>query len=157
VVANRLSADDRLDILDLVARYAHSLDTGDLDGYVDNFAPDAVLFDRCHGREEIRAYVAQLMQEGRAGPLPNGDVAYRHFAQAVTIDAEASDRARVHSYLLWVNMGPEPPVSAAAEYLDTVVKLDGRWYFQSHHLNPLAGRIPGPQPVIPHQAQRAEA
>jgi hypothetical protein len=31
VAANRLSADDRLDIMDLVARYAHTLDSGDLD------------------------------------------------------------------------------------------------------------------------------
>src|SRR5262249_35214083 len=108
---------------------------------------DAVLFDRCHGREEIRAYVASLMEQGRAGPLPNGDVAYRHFAQAATIDAEAPDRASVHSYLLWVNMGKEPPVSAAAEYLATVVKPDGRWLFQTRRIRPLAGRVPGPDRV----------
>ena len=31
--AARLSADDRLDIMDLIARYAYTLDQGDLDGY----------------------------------------------------------------------------------------------------------------------------
>ena len=147
VAAHRLSAEDRLDILDLIARYTHTLDSGDLDGYVENFAPDATLFERCHGREEIRAYVAQLMKEGRAGPLPNGEVVYRHFAQMPTIDASDAEHATVHSYLLWVNRGPEPPVSSAAEYLDTCIKLDGRWYFQTRSLKPLAGRVPGPEPV----------
>ena len=151
--ANRLSADDRLDILDLIARYAHTLDSGDLDGYVNNFAPDAVLFGNQKGREQIRDYVAKLMREGRAGPLPNGDVAYRHFAGQSTIDG-AGNRATVHSYLLWINMGSEPPISAAAEYVDECVKLDdGRWYFQSRVLHRLAGRFPGSQPVTVPRTQ----
>src|SRR5215831_2627634 len=100
--------------MDLIARYAHTLDTGDLDGYVNNFAPDAVLFEQHRGRDQIREYVAGLMREGRAGPLPSGDVAHRHFTGAPTIDG-SSGHATVHSYLLWINMGAEPPISAAAE------------------------------------------
>ena len=142
----RLSAEDRLDIMDLIARYASTLDAGDLDGYVNNFAPDAVLFAEHHGRAAIREYVAMLMREGRAGPLPSGDVAYRHFVGSPTIDGEG-DRATVHSYLLWVNMGSEPPVSAAAEYRDECVKRDGEWFFQSRVLHRLAGRFPGSEPV----------
>jgi hypothetical protein len=134
--------------MDLIARYAHTLDSGDLDGYVAQFAPDATLFERAHGRDAIRTMVANLYKEGRAGPLPNGDVAYRHFAQAVTIDGVDDSHANVHSYLLWVNMGNEPPVSSAAEYLDEVVKIDGQWYFQTRKLNRLAGRYPGTDPVI---------
>ena len=146
---HRLSAEDRLDIMDLIARYAHTLDSGDLDGYVNNFAPDGILFEEHRGREAIRQYVAMLMREGRAGPLPNGEVAYRHFVGAPTIDG-ADGRARVHSYLLWVNMGADPPVSSAGEYMDECVKLsDGRWYFQSRVLHRLSGRFPGQQPVVP--------
>jgi hypothetical protein len=148
----RLSAEDRLDIMDLIARYAHTLDSGDLEGYVKNFAPDGVLFEQHRGRDQIRHYVAGLMLEGRAGPLPNGDVAYRHFVGAPTIDG-ADGRATVHSYLLWVNMGSEPPVSAAAEYIDEVVKLDGNWYFQSRVLHRLAGRFPSSEPVLQQQAR----
>jgi ketosteroid isomerase-like protein len=145
--APRLSADDRLDIMDLIARYAHTLDSGDLDGYVNNFAPDGLLFEQHRGRDAIRTYVAMLMEQGRAGPLPSGDVAYRHFVGAPTIDG-GDGRASVHSYLLWVNMGSDPPVSAAAEYFDECVKLDGRWYFQSRRLHRLAGRFPGSEPVV---------
>jgi uncharacterized protein (TIGR02246 family) len=145
--ASRLSADDRLAIMDLVARYAYTLDSGDLDGYANNFAPDGVLFGRHTGRQQIKDYVAQLQLEGRAGPLPDGDVAYRHFVGSPVIDG-AGDKAIVHSYLLWVNMGSEPPVSAAAEYTDECVKLDGQWFFQSRVLRRLAGRFPGSEPVI---------
>ena len=144
---SRLTAEDRLDIMDLIARYAYTLDSGDLDGYVNNFAPDGVLFEQHHGRAAIRDYVASLMRQGRAGPLPNGDVAYRHFAGSPVIDG-SGDRAIVHSYLLWVNMGSDPPVSAAAEYTDEVTKLGGRWYFGSRTLRRLAGRFPSSDPVV---------
>jgi hypothetical protein len=144
---NRMTADDRLAIMDLIARYAYTLDSGDLDGYVKNFAPDGVLFEDHRGQAQIREYVAMLMRQGRAGPLPGGDVAYRHFVGAPVIDGDAS-RATVHSYLLWVNMGSEPPVSAAAEYTDECIKLDGRWKFQSRSLRRLAGRFPGAEPVV---------
>jgi hypothetical protein len=144
---SRLSAEDRLDIMDLIARYAYTLDSGDLDGYVNNFAPDGLLFERQRGHAQIREYVSGLMREGRAGPLPNGDVAYRHFVGSAVIVGN-NHTATVHSYLLWVNMGSEPPVSAAAEYTDECVKLDGRWVFQSRSLRRLAGRFPGSEPII---------
>lgn len=38
-----LTPEDRLDILDLMARYAWAIDTGDTDAYVACFTPDAVL------------------------------------------------------------------------------------------------------------------
>src|ERR1700704_2401971 len=95
---NRLSADDRLAIMDLIARYAYTLDSGDLDGYANNFAPDGLLFEKHRGRAAIKEFVASLQREGRAGPLPNGDVAYRHFVGSPVIDG-ANDRAIVHSYL----------------------------------------------------------
>jgi hypothetical protein len=147
--SKRLSADDRLDIMDLIARYAYTLDSGDLDGYVNNFAPDGVLFETHRGQGQIREYVSLLMRQGRAGPLPGGDVAYRHFVGSPVIDAGGDGTtATVHSYLLWVNMGADPPVSSAAEYTDECVKLDGRWLFQSRSLRRLAGRFPGSEPVI---------
>ena len=144
-----LTAEDRLDIMDLIARYARTLDAGDLDGFVNNFAPDGVLFNRAFGREAIREDIKRIQREGRAGPLPNGDVAYRHFAQSVTIDAESETRANVHSYLLWVFMGSDPPVKAAAEYMDVVEKIDGTWYFKSRTLRRLAGAPPSQEPILP--------
>jgi hypothetical protein len=147
--AGRLTAEDRLDIMDLLARYARCLDSGDLDGYVDNFAPDGV-FDGTYGlstgHAEIRAYIGQVIAEGRGGPLPNGDVAYRHFVGNPVIDG-AGDHATVHSYMNLVNMGTDPPISATAEYNDSVVKLNGRWVFQTRASKWLAGKQPSKDPI----------
>ena len=45
--AGPLTVDDRLDIMDLAARYAWAMDGGMPDGYADVFVPDAVaLFGR---------------------------------------------------------------------------------------------------------------
>ena len=52
-----LSADDRLDIFDLCARYAWAYDCGDPEAYAETFAPDGVLADdrtlRAVGRPAI--------------------------------------------------------------------------------------------------------
>jgi hypothetical protein len=125
---DELSTDDRVWIMDLLARYARCLDAGDLDGYVGLFTPEAVLFGEHAGRDNIRAYVDTVMQ--RRANDPGRRV---HFVGQPTIDG-TSTRASVHSYLLWVQIGAESPVSAAAEYTDECVKLDGRWLFQSRVL-----------------------
>jgi hypothetical protein len=62
-----------------------------------------------------------------------------HFVGSPVIEGNAEE-ARVHSYLLWIQLGAESPISAAAEYHDTVVKRQGRWLFQSRSLTRLAGR-----------------
>jgi hypothetical protein len=61
-----------------------------------------------------------------------------HFVGLPVIDG-TSERASVHSYLLWIQLGAELPISAAAEYVDTVVRLGDRWVFESRTLNRLAG------------------
>lgn len=126
--------DDRVSIMDLLARYARCLDSGDLDGYVSLFTPDAVLFDAHVGQAAIRAYVEQVMRRRAADPARR-----MHFVGAPTIDG-TNQRATVHSYLLWVQLGAESPVSAAAEYVDTCVKHEGRWLFASRSLTRLAGK-----------------
>jgi uncharacterized protein (TIGR02246 family) len=129
-----LSIEDRVMIGDLIARYARTLDSGNLDGYVNNFAPDGVLFDAHRGHDAIRAYVATVIARRQADPNRT-----RHFVGAPTIDGD-SERATVHSYLLWIKEGAELPISEAAEYNDVVVKLNGRWVFASRTLTRLAGR-----------------
>ena len=128
-----MSADDRLSIMDLLARYARCLDSGDLDGYVNNFAPDGVLFGTHVGRQQIRDYVGQVIARRNTDPSRR-----MHLVGSPVIKGDGQ-RATVHSYLLWIELGAESPVSAAAEYNDSVVKLDGRWVFESRMLTRLVG------------------
>jgi hypothetical protein len=132
--ASRLSTADRVSIMDLIARYARCLDSGDLDGYVNNFAPDGTLFGTHVGHAQIREYVGQVIQRRSGDPSRRA-----HFVGSPVIDGN-NQRATVHSYLLWVQLGAESPVSAAAEYNDICIKLNGRWVFESRALTRLAGR-----------------
>jgi hypothetical protein len=129
-----LSSDDRLSIIDLLARYARCLDSGDLEGYVQNFAPDGVLFGTHVGHVQIRDYVREVIARRAADPSRR-----MHFVGIPVIDGDA-ERATAHSYLLWIQTGAESPISAAAEYVDSLVKLNGRWVFESRALRRLAGR-----------------
>src|SRR6266700_7209370 len=129
----QLSIEDRLSIMELLARYARCLDSGDLDGYVNNFAPDGVLFGSHAGHAQIRDYVVKVIDRRNADPSRR-----IHFVGFPMIDG-ARGRATVHSYLLWVQLGAESPVSAAAEYRDACVKLNGRWVFESRAITRLAG------------------
>jgi hypothetical protein len=139
--SRRLTADDRLDIIDLMARYARCLDSGDLDGYVNNFAPDGVLFGMHKGHAQIRAYVADLIAKGDVGPQPNGEVRVRHFVDSPVIDGEG-DRATVRAYLFWVTRDSPSPVSVTSEITCEVVKLNGRWVFESRLSKLVAGQPP---------------
>jgi hypothetical protein len=81
-----------------------------------------------------RVAIADLLARYARG-LDSGDLdgcVHNFAADAVLFGA--------HSYLLWIQLGAGSPISAAAEYTDTLVKLDGRWVFQTRMLTRLAGR-----------------
>jgi len=59
----KVSVEDRLDIHDMIARYAWALDTGDVDGYVNCFTEDAWIFHGPDGRLEGRAGLKQLTEQ----------------------------------------------------------------------------------------------
>src|SRR5678816_4715611 len=103
--ASQLTTEDRLSIMELLARYARCLDSGDLDGYVNNFAPDGVLFGSHVGHAQIREYVGQVIARRNADPARR-----MHFVGFPVIDGDAQ-RATVHSYLLWIQLGAESPLS----------------------------------------------
>jgi hypothetical protein len=99
------------------------------------------LFSKHHGHAAIRAFMGQVMRDGRAGPTANGDVVFRHFVGQPVIDWDGAV-ATVHSYALWLNIGPPPPITAAAEYTDTCVKIDDQWVFQTRDFTRVAGELP---------------
>ena len=58
-----LSVEDRLEILELFARYSWAFDTGDADAYASVFTEDGVMeggSKRIAGRDELRAFVRRL-------------------------------------------------------------------------------------------------
>lgn len=132
-MAAELTADDRLAIFDLMAHYAWSIDSCDVDGYVACFTTDAVLSMRGvpnHGHDGIRTYVTALF----ARPEFHGR---QHHHGEVIIDGDG-ERCRVKSYSTITQLfeDGEAKTMFLGLYRDVVVKEDGRWLFAERHWEP---------------------
>ena len=126
-MASSLSAEDKIAIIELLGDYAYRLDSGDIDGYVDNFLPDGTFEDfsgKREGRDAIRASVGGMMEAGRVG----GNSRVRHVLGIPHIQGEG-DRARTRTYVLMPRQNDEKQVSFpnVGVYEDELVKKDGRW------------------------------
>ena len=83
---------DRLDILDLTARYNHAIDSGDGEGWAQTFTPDGV-FKSARGEIVGRADLAKFATDWFAG----SEDTRRHWVcnQIVEVDGDVATQARV--------------------------------------------------------------
>ena len=125
-----LTTQDRLDILDLYARQAWAFDTGDVDGYVATFAPDAVLdlARQHHGQQEIRRFAEDFRAKDVGLPgsqhhvdqiVMEGDDRRCSVHAYVTRSYRMSGRGRNNTLIIWQGY-----------YTDSLIKDDGRWLIQ---------------------------
>lgn len=143
-----LTLRDRLAIHDLIARYAWALDTGDVEGFVDCFTPDAVVIeevfeepDRWAGHASLR----RLAEHYRSVPDFPGR---QHHVSQVLVEGAASE-ARARSFTFVTECRGEPPyiLRFAGYYEDRAVKTSGRWRFAERIIRlwdgPVLARFPG--------------
>ncbi|NML07461.1 nuclear transport factor 2 family protein [Sphingomonas sp. G-3-2-10] len=137
---NVLSVEDRLDIQELLARYAWTFDTGDVEGFVGCFTADAVLCedafeepDRWEGAAGIRA-MAEFFFSRPSFP------GRQHHVSHIMIDGQG-DEATVRSFCFVTDCKGEPPfmIRFAGHYLDKVVRQDGRWLFRDRLIRDWSG------------------
>ena len=129
-------ANDRAQILNLMARYSHALDFRDPETFASTFAPNGVFHwarGEIKGRKAIRDWLASdtydLARSAEEGAWP---AAVRHFItnQAVEVNGE---EARALSY--WFQFTnptagrDETKVLLFGHYEDKLVKIEGEWYF----------------------------
>ena len=92
----KLPVEDRLEITDLIARYAWALDTGDVEAYLDCFVEDAWMEHhppgRCEGREGIRRLTEFLWYEH-----PNNYLGRQHRMSQVLVTPEGAG-ARIKAF-----------------------------------------------------------
>src|SRR5437016_14685290 len=90
-----LSTQDRLDILDLYARQAWALDTGDVEAYVASFADDALLdlAQQHRGHQAIRRFAEDFRAKDVGVP------GSQHHIDQVVMDGDA-DRCSVRAYVI---------------------------------------------------------
>jgi hypothetical protein len=151
--APALSADDQLEIKQLVSRYAYALDTGADNGlaYADLFAPDGEFVGSrgtTKGREALAALGRLGFVEGRK---PANGVAHFIMNHAIT---PTPGGATGKQYMVLVNIGennrPGGQFSdVGGHYEDQYVKTPQGWRFKRRQFIPSAAARPGgePQPL----------
>jgi hypothetical protein len=124
-----LSAEDHLAILNLYARYNHTIDSGDPEGWAACWVADGVFNSTASnvvatGTAELVSF-AEGYRERSQGRL-------RHHISNVFVEATDSG-AHGGSYLLLINSAteedPQTTIARAGIYDDELVKQDGQWLF----------------------------
>lgn len=132
-----MDVQDRLEILDLHHRYAHTYDEGHLDGLGVLFAEEATFEfrpaiggfpDLLEGRDDI----VHHMRERHAATRP---AQRRHVITNLIVDDQSAASARTACYLLLGSTADDQlSLPVAGRYEDELVKRDGRWCFLSRIL-----------------------
>lgn len=134
-----LTVEDRLDILDLYARYSIDLDGGKADDFATNvFAPDGVFHDPdlcVVGTEELHELAEEHGEFQRSHT-------FQHMPSNILIEGEG-DTATGRAYIALVSqdLGDNSGFGSVAAkvvlfgtYTDEFVKIDGQWLFQSREV-----------------------
>ena len=125
----KMTADDRLDIFDLFARYTWAYDCGDVDAYAETFTPDGVVegvggFRRAQGHDAIRDFARFFL-------ALRGERGWQHYNDHLRIEGDGQ-QCSVHSYWTVLETSPDKAshhVAATGYYVSQCVKRDGGWYF----------------------------
>ena len=122
----KLTADDRLDIIETIATYSRCIDEPRWDDLPGLFAPDGAIdcgpLGQYQGSEGLARFVATLKSIGQM---------MRHYTTNITIQGDG-ERARAQVYVLaLVGPGPGKLTPTTGFYEDELVKQNGRWLFQS--------------------------
>lgn len=133
--ADALTAEDRLEIQELVARYNRAVDGGDADGWVETFTYDGVfqslLVGTHRGREELRAFAEDFVA-GSYDAWSGG----QHWIGSVIIDGDRS-KATVFSYhIMFVPVEREVRGVLMAAHEDEAVLTPDGWRFSLRRLTP---------------------
>jgi ketosteroid isomerase-like protein len=156
-----LTLEDRFAIEELCARYAWSLDTGDVDGFGECFTEDAVMMeevfddpDEWYGRAQIRKCCEHYKNaEGFPGR--------QHHIGQLILDGD-TEKCSAKSYAIVTECHGNPPFTLrfAGYYEDEIVKIDGRWYFKKRMVRlwegPALKDFPGQTGVRPQRTRPPE-
>jgi hypothetical protein len=116
------SVADRLDILELAARYNQAIDSGDGPAWAATFTPDGV-FETARGSTVGTAALAQFA-ESFAARMPGT----RHWNNNHIIEGDG-DEATHRCYLQLLRTGEQAGIVSTARYEDRLRRVDGAWRF----------------------------
>ncbi|MFE4519764.1 nuclear transport factor 2 family protein [Kitasatospora sp. NPDC056783] len=131
-----ISAADRFEIHELLARYWKAVDEGDLRGFAATFTEDGGLTNYT-GTTTGRAALAQWLDD--YGPSRAGN---RHMSTNTTVTEVDGDTATVWSYMVvlaaFEPRTQTPHVAAYGRFNDTVVRVEGGWLFRERVMDEIS-------------------
>jgi uncharacterized protein (TIGR02246 family) len=136
------TAQDQLDVMDLFTNYALAIDDGRAEDYANNFMPDALMIgsagDERRGRAAILTWIRGMIGDGNVGSDP---ATLRHFIGLPLISGD-DDKATAKTVCVILDYDPEKKIRVplVATYHDNLVKVDGRWMFQTRVVKGDLGR-----------------
>ena len=116
----RLAEADRFALMDLISLYGHTIDSGEIDAWIDLFTPDAVytLPTRVlEGRDAIRDWIDGMVA------LRDPTIQARHHTTNTILVADSADRALGRSMLI---MTAQPRSPAGEEVIPAQAKESQR-------------------------------
>lgn len=115
---------DRLEITDLVHRYAHHADHGDMDSWVELFTDDVVVdIDGLKGGREV---LEGFREAARAAP-PSTDQT-RHMMGNLMFSAQSDHEASGSTYLAFMRTsGGTPRLEVTGQYTFTARRTQAGW------------------------------
>jgi hypothetical protein len=133
----KISLEERQEIYDMLARYVWGMDTGDIEGVVATFTPDGVVKDVTGKRWDaaaggVRGFATHFLTR----PNRRGG---QHHVQHLFVEKTAAGGHRVTSYwvsIQWDAEGDHTSIRAMGSYVDTCVKVDGRWLIREKIIDP---------------------
>lgn len=125
------TGDDREEIRELYARYAHTIDAGRFDEWIDCFTSDGAFesprFGRHVGRDGLRKFTA-IYKDALGGAKSV------HQMSNVTFVVRG-DRASGGCYLAAYHCKDgRAELSAVGRYIDKLRKVDGHWKFETRQV-----------------------
>jgi ketosteroid isomerase-like protein len=123
-----LSTEDRLAILDVVARYNRFADERDVEGTVGLYTDDGYIdgdFNTGRGHEGLRSDLPGIFE--MEGTLK------RHVTTNHIVDGDG-ETATVRSLLVVIEGETLPGVGATADITDDLRKVEGEWRLARHHV-----------------------
>jgi hypothetical protein len=153
----RLTAEDRLEIQELLHRYMFILDAGDEHdngyGYADLYTDDGTFGSRPPGREALAA-AAGRTPDGGYSPVHTRGAQNQIHINVGEIIVPTAEGARGTSYLLMID-GPANQIYWAGWYEDVYVKTPKGWRFKSRvHVAGAGAGIPANAAAVRREWQQ---
>lgn len=124
----RLPPGDRLEIIELIARYAWAYDTGHLEDFLDTFTPDGSMIGfgtLIEGKPAIRTFIAGII-------AARGTAGWQHLTDHHVFRDVGAKSCTVYSYYMMAEVDPQGgngQVRAAGYYISHCRKDGGAWRF----------------------------